>query len=61
MAYAVVSGSASGIGKCTADRLAAQGYEIVGIDLKNAAVEADLSTAEGRRAAIAKAIELSGG
>lgn len=61
MAYAVISGSASGIGKCIADRLAAQGYEIVGIDLKNASVEADLSTADGRSAAIDKALELTGG
>lgn len=61
MAYAVVSGSASGIGKCTADRLRAHGFEVVGIDLKNAEIEADLSTADGRQSAIAGALEKTGG
>ena len=61
MKKAVISGSASGIGGCVRARLEAQGYEVVGIDLKNAEVEADLSTASGRQAAIAGALDKSGG
>ncbi len=61
MGFAVVTGSASGIGACCAERLKAQGLEIIGIDLKNADIEADLSTQEGRQAAIDQALEMSGG
>jgi len=61
MGIAVISGSASGIGAFTAKRLKSQGYRLIGIDLKNAEVEADLSTPEGRETAIAQALELSGG
>ena len=57
---AVVSGSASGIGGCVKARLEKDGYEVIGIDLKNAEIEADLSTAEGRKAAIDGALEKSG-
>lgn len=45
---AVVTGSASGIGRATAALLAAQGCEVLGVDLKDADVCADLGTAEGR-------------
>lgn len=61
MGTAVVSGSASGIGKCIANRLRAQGFDIIGIDLANAEVEADLSVPNGRQAAIDGALELAGG
>ena len=61
MAVAVVSGSASGIGKCVANRLRDQGFDIVGIDLKGAEVEADLSTAAGRQSAVDAALEKTGG
>ncbi|WP_426188099.1 SDR family oxidoreductase [Microbacterium sp. TWP3-1-2b2] len=57
----VVTGSASGIGETTARLLRDRGERVIGIDLKNADVEADLSTPEGRTAAAAKAIELAGG
>jgi len=57
----VVTGSASGIGATTAQILRDKGEKVIGIDLRNADVEADLSTAEGRVDAAAKAIELAGG
>lgn len=57
----VVTGSASGIGETTARLLRDRGERVIGVDLNNADVEADLSTPEGRTAAAAKAIELAGG
>lgn len=57
----VISGSASGIGAQTAARLRADGHTVVGVDLHDAEVAADLSTPEGRDAAVAGAIEASGG
>lgn len=57
----VVTGSASGIGATTAQLLRERGNRVVGIDLKDADVEADLSTPQGRTEAAAAAIELAGG
>lgn len=48
-----VTGSASGIGAGIAARLRRDGAEVVGIDLREADVVADLSTPAGRAAAIA--------
>jgi NAD(P)-dependent dehydrogenase (short-subunit alcohol dehydrogenase family) len=47
-----VSGSASGIGAATRKRLLARGDRVIGIDLRDADITADLSTASGRRQAI---------
>lgn len=44
----VVTGSASGIGQSTASLIAARGSRVIGVDLMNADVEADLSTETGR-------------
>jgi NAD(P)-dependent dehydrogenase (short-subunit alcohol dehydrogenase family) len=49
----VVTGSASGIGAATSSRLRADGHRVIGVDVRDADVVADLSTAEGRAAAIA--------
>jgi NAD(P)-dependent dehydrogenase (short-subunit alcohol dehydrogenase family) len=57
----VVTGSGSGIGATTARLLKERGERVIGIDLKNADVEADLSSAEGRVAAAARATELADG
>ncbi|MFF8818657.1 SDR family oxidoreductase [Leucobacter sp. NPDC015123] len=57
----VVTGSASGIGATTAKTLRDRGDRVIGIDLKNAEVEADLSSREGRIDAAARATELAGG
>lgn len=57
---AVITGSASGIGKATADMARNQGYRVIGVDLKEADVTADLSTPDGRQAAIDATIAKSG-
>lgn len=57
----VVTGSASGMGAATVARLTAAGDRVLGIDLHDADVEADLGTPEGRSAAIAAVAEASGG
>ncbi len=57
----VVTGSASGIGATTARLLTERGARVIGIDLKNADIEADLSTGDGRQQAAAAAIDLAGG
>ncbi|MGB3302679.1 SDR family oxidoreductase [Gordonia sp. (in: high G+C Gram-positive bacteria)] len=48
----VVTGSASGMGLAVADKLRAEGHDVIGVDLKDADVTADLSTADGRARAI---------
>ena len=57
MATCVVSGSASGIGAGTRERLESDGHRVIGIDLRDAEVEADLSVPEGRAAAIRATLE----
>ena len=57
----VVSGSASGMGAATKARLEADGQRVIGIDLRNADVVADLGTAEGRESAVDAVAEVSGG
>lgn len=52
MATYVVTGSASGMGRATADLLREEGHEVVGVDRQDADVVADLSTDAGRRIAI---------
>lgn len=52
----VVTGSASGMGREAAEKLRAAGHHVIGIDLKDADVVADLSTEKGRRAAAAAAL-----
>lgn len=49
----VITGSASGLGAATRARLEKAGDKVIGVDLKDAEVIADLSTREGRSAAIA--------
>lgn len=57
----VVTGSASGIGYATAELLRSRGERVIGIDLNDADVTADLSTHEGRINAAHTAIDLAGG
>ena len=57
----VVTGSASGIGAAVRARLEADGQRIIGVDIRDAEVVADLGTAEGRAQAIAEVSALSGG
>jgi NAD(P)-dependent dehydrogenase (short-subunit alcohol dehydrogenase family) len=56
-----VTGSASGIGRATRARLEAEGWRVIGVDLRDADVIADLSTNEGRRAAVDGVARLCGG
>lgn len=57
----VVTGAGSGIGATTAGLLTERGDRVIGIDLRGAEIEADLSTREGRDAAVARVGELSNG
>ena len=56
----MVTGSASGMGAATKARLEAAGQRVIGVDLRDADVVADLSTAEGRQAAIDAVAERAG-
>lgn len=57
----VVTGSASGMGSEVVNRLRAAGHQVVTVDLRDADVVADLSTAEGRSTVAAAVLERSGG
>ena len=61
MSTYVVTGSASGMGKASAERLREAGHVVIGVDLKNADVVADLSTAEGRAKAVAEVLARANG
>jgi NAD(P)-dependent dehydrogenase (short-subunit alcohol dehydrogenase family) len=56
-----ISGSASGIGAATRARLERAGHAVVGIDLHNAEIIADLSTPQGRAAAVEAVLDRSQG
>ena len=56
-----ISGSASGMGRETARRLRGDGHIVIGVDVKDADVVADLSTPHGRRAAADGVLAASGG
>lgn len=55
----VVSGAASGIGAATTARLTADGHRVIGVDLRDAEVEADLSSAAGRTDAVRRVADLA--
>src|SRR5262245_21549969 len=61
MAVIAISGSASGIGAALRRRLESTGDTVLGIELRDAEIVADLATPEGRAAAIAAARAASGG
>ena len=52
MGVYVVTGSASGMGRSTAEQLRWEGHTVIGVDLHHADVHADLSTSEGRQQAV---------
>ncbi len=56
-----ITGSASGMGRETAHRLRGDGHTVIGVDLKDADVLADLSTPHGRREAAAAVLGAAGG
>jgi NAD(P)-dependent dehydrogenase (short-subunit alcohol dehydrogenase family) len=57
----VVTGTGSGIGRATASLLRSRGARVVGVDVTCAEVRADLSTPDGRIAAVDGALIESGG
>ncbi|BBX67052.1 SDR family oxidoreductase [Mycolicibacterium psychrotolerans] len=61
MGVYAITGSASGMGLETAVRLRAAGHTVIGVDLHDADIVADLSTAAGRQAAADGVLAASGG
>jgi NAD(P)-dependent dehydrogenase (short-subunit alcohol dehydrogenase family) len=57
----VVTGAASGIGKALTEQLRAEGNTVYGVDLRDADVNVDLTSAEGRASLVTEVTELSGG
>lgn len=57
----VVTGARSGMGHAIAERLVTAGHEVISVDLADADVVADLSTADGRRAAAVAVLDACGG
>ncbi len=61
MPLTLVTGSASGIGAATVEALKAAGHTVITADLRNADINGDLSTPEGRKSVLAQALEHCGG
>ncbi|MFH9575548.1 SDR family oxidoreductase [Streptomyces sp. NPDC017230] len=57
----VVTGAASGMGAATARVLREAGHTVIGIDLRDADITADLGTDEGRAAAVSEVLERCAG
>src|SRR5476649_1671322 len=56
-----ITGSAGGIGGATRARLEREGARVIGVDVRDAEVVADLSTPDGRAAMVAAVTEQCGG
>jgi len=61
MGVYAVTGSASGMGRAVVDKLTAAGHTVIGVDIQDADVVADLSTADGRRHAIREVLSRADG
>lgn len=61
MGVYAVTGAASGMGKQAADKLRAAGHTVIGVDLREAEVIADLSTPAGRADGAAAVLAAAGG
>lgn len=60
MGVYAVTGSASGMGHQVAQKLRQAGHTVIGVDIQQADIVADLSTADGRQAAAAGVVSASG-
>jgi NAD(P)-dependent dehydrogenase (short-subunit alcohol dehydrogenase family) len=56
-----ITGSASGMGRETAHRLRSEGHTVIGVDVKDAGVTADLSAPHGRQKAADAVLAASAG
>jgi len=56
-----MTGSAGGMGRAIRQRLEPAGHRVIGVDLRDAEVTADLSTPPGREAMVAEVARQSGG
>ena len=56
-----ITGAASGIGAATAARLRRDGHTVIGVDIQESDIVADLASPEGRKVAIDQILEKSGG
>lgn len=61
MGMYVVTGSASGMGRAVVERLEAAQHQVITVDLVDAQVQADLSTAAGREHAVREVLVLAEG
>jgi len=61
MSTICITGSASGIGATTRALLESQGHQVIGVDLHDAEVVADLTTAEGRATMVTAVTGACGG
>lgn len=61
MGTIVITGSAGGIGSATRRRLEEAGHRVLGVDVRDAEVVADLATPEGRSEMVAAVTDVSGG
>lgn len=61
MGIYAVTGAASGMGRAAAERLRASGHRVIGVDLREAEVIADLATPQGRFDAAAAVLSLAEG
>ncbi|BBY33088.1 NAD-dependent epimerase [Mycolicibacter minnesotensis] len=61
MGVYAVTGAASGMGRQASDKLRAAGHTVIGVDLHDAEVVADLSNPDGRAAAASQALARCGG
>lgn len=61
MGSIAISGCATGIGAACRRQIEAEGFDVIGVDLNDAEVIADLSTPEGRKHAITAVLERCGG
>jgi len=55
----LITGSASGIGEATKRQLVGQGHLVVGVDVRDADIQADLGTEAGRRTMLDAALRLA--